>query len=856
MPVPSVPHWSFPFRNALRWIFLSLLVASVQLRADSPNHKQILILHAFHATYSWVEDVNRGILDTLAAADANVDVHVEYLDWKRFPTEENLRLQEALLQAKYRQKPLHLIIAVESPALDFALARRERLFPGVPIVFTGINGYDPAMVAGHSGVTGVGEALDVQGTLNIAFSLHPKVRTVFVLCDGTGIGMMIRRDLERELEHFQRRARFVFLPEQDTESVLAQAVKAPADSLYLIGLFSRDPKGRFLDLWELPHLMQDQGVKVPIYSFYRAGCGQGTVGGSLVSGERQGAVATEMGLRILTGTPPERIPVHTAPTVQRVFDHRMLQRLGIPLSALPPGSEVLHQPQTFYQTHRGLVLGCIAALTALVLALLGLMVRRRAAEQAVRHSEARLRALVEHMPILICAFDAEGQLIEWNSACEQASGCERSKVIRQPRMLTRLVPDETDRGLLRRLATGIDAATDLELPLIHADGEARLILWNSEAGAFPIPGWAGWLVGVDLTERRRAERDRARLSEAFTQAADGILVTDAQGTVLFVNPSGAELLAGHQEGIRGRRLVDLLACTDEPGLPARIGAEALQGSIWKGRFPARRLDGSPFTLEGTLSPIRVGGMVVGMALVFRDITHAMDMEEQARKNQRMESLGALAGGIAHDFGNLLTAIQGAAFLMEEEADDPEAVHSHLRLLENATHKAGELVKQLMGFARARKQESGPLDLHRVLDDVLPILRRTLPPLIQIGCEPGARRPWILGDGGQLSQVLMNLAINARDAMPEGGHLDFVTGNAEGEVWVEVRDTGSGIPEALLERIFEPLFTTKQDGKGTGMGLAMTHAILKHHGGRVEVQSQIGKGTTFRLCFPVMNPEAV
>jgi len=712
------------------FLLLGLMGGGVELGAENPRNKQVLILHSYHLGYVWTSNIHDGILEALKAAGVKVDIRTEYLDWKHFPTTENLARQCESLKAKYRGHPFHLVITSDNIATEFALKHREELFPGIPIVFCGYNGFSPGLMKDLPSVTGVAEHVDGAGTLEVALQLLPHARRVLVVCDGTETGRAVRNTLEAAKGRFQGRLEFEFLGESHSTEEVIQAVDQVSPSTFiLIGPFNQDHEGRFLDLWELPTLLQERGVKAPVFHLYEEALGHGSLGGSLMGGHQQGEAAGHLIARVLQGEEVGRIPVMERPTVRTVVDFREMQRLGISESRLHSGWAVLNPPRSFYERNKGLVL---SSLTLSLLAVIGLsatLVIRMQAEGAVRRSEARLRTLVQHMPVLICAFDSGGKIIVWNRACEQCTGYFDGEVAESSVAETSELLGDEAHARLMGLARGEGRESELELGLCAKNGEPRTVRWFSESRRFPIPGWAGWVVGVDVTRQ-------------------------------------------------------------------------------------------------------------------------LEAEEQLRRSQRMESLGTLAGGIAHDFGNLLTAIQGSVQLLEEDGDDPQQRQHHADVIARAARRGADLVKQLMGFARAEPATLESVDIHELLGELRQMLERTLPRNIDLEIDMGATSHRIRGDGGQIMQMLLNLALNARDAMPSGGRLSFITQNRDEQICITVQDTGAGMSPDVLRKIFEPFFTTKAPGKGTGMGLAMTYSLVQSHGGQIRVESEPGQGTTFHLSFPL------
>lgn len=236
-----------------------------------------------------------------------------------------------------------------------------------------------------------------------------------------------------------------------------------------------------------------------------------------------------------------------------------------------------------------------------------------------------------------------------------------------------------------------------------------------------------------------------------------------------------------------------------------------------------------------------------------DLGERQALEEHARQAQRMETLGLLAGGIAHDFNNLLTGILGHAYLMQT---DPSVSKDHIEGLEviiKSSERAAQLTTQLLGFARGKKTHLAPVDLHHIIQEIAKLLRRTIDKKVRIFTDLTATECHVVGDASQMYQVLLNLCLNARDAMPEGGEIRIATKNAGHSIVVSVSDTGTGIPEDIRDHIFEAFFTTKGSERGTGMGLATVKAIVRNHGGAISLETEVDEGAVFHITLPVSAP---
>jgi PAS domain S-box-containing protein len=371
----------------------------------------------------------------------------------------------------------------------------------------------------------------------------------------------------------------------------------------------------------------------------------------------------------------------------------------------------------------------------------------------------------------------------------------------------------------------------------------------------------------ERTARRRMELQLKVHTTALEAAANGILITDQHGTILFANHAFAGMSGCSQEQLLGTSARLLKSAEHGDSFYRELWATILAGRVWQGRITNRRPDGGLGHEELTITPVKdAGGGITHYIAVKQDVTERARLEEQLRQSQKMESIGLLAGGVAHDFNNLLTVIQGHAALLGADHQLPATLHESAEEILLATERAASLTRQLLAFSRRQILQPRRLNLNEVLDSVTKMLRRLLGENISLQLRPSPKPAWVQADQGMLEQVLINLAVNARDAMPQGGTLLVKVSREQiDETYVglnpqalpgdynciSVSDTGCGIPPEVLPRIFEPFFTTKGVGKGTGLGLGTVYGIVKQHYGWLTVYSEIGRGTAFRIYLPAV-----
>ena len=416
---------------------------------------------------------------------------------------------------------------------------------------------------------------------------------------------------------------------------------------------------------------------------------------------------------------------------------------------------------------------------------------------------------------------------------------------------------------------------EVHLPI---SGEERVFLVTRFPVALSAEGAVvrSGIVAADVTAWRRDQAQRDQLIAAVESTGDLLLIADPSHGVVYANPAFLEQ-AGHDfASTLGRDPLEVLAGAADaaresrPDLAAITQAAEGAGS-WQGRIAARRRDGTTFPCDLAVFPILdASGQVHAHVWSARDVSRQAELETQLLQSQRMEAIGRLAGGVAHDFNNLLTIINGMAELL---LDDPlrDEQRTSVTMIAEAGRRAAGLTRQLLAFGRRQTLTIRDVDLNAVIDGALELIRSAVGSRVQVHFERCEGLWPTRGDVGQLEQALMNLAINARDAMPDHGALRLATENthlvgaceADGAVVPDgdyvvltVADTGSGMPPSVVEHIFEPFFTTKDVGKGTGLGLAMVHGVVRQSGGHIWVTSAPEEGTTFRVAFPRARVSAV
>jgi PAS domain S-box-containing protein len=504
--------------------------------------------------------------------------------------------------------------------------------------------------------------------------------------------------------------------------------------------------------------------------------------------------------------------------------------------------------------------------------------------QALALDASRLAAIVDSSADPVVGEALDGTIVSWNAAAEQTFGWTAKEVL--GRNITLMVPDDLRDELddvMTRAAQG-EAVSHYVTRRLTKDGRQLDISVTTS----PIRGADGSIIGVsalgrDVTEALKAaeamRESEARKSAILAGALDAIITIDHTGRVLEANPATTATFGWTAEEMVGHQLAELIVPEEKRAAHREGIADYLRtgSSPMLGRrlqLTAVRKDGTRIPVEATITEVELPGDPVFTGYL-RDMTaqHAAQAEadrlrERLSQAERLDSLGQLAGGIAHDFNNLLAVILNYAALARVDLP-PGAVRDDLDAISAAAQRAAGLTRQLLTFSRVDQGEVAVLDPNVVATDVCNVLRRTLPATIDVVCklEPDA---WpVRCDTARLDQVLMNLAVNARDAMPDGGTLTIETSNTDLDelsagsrlslgpgryLCLAVSDTGTGMTREVQERAFDPFFTTKPHGQGTGLGLASVYGIARQLDGEVSIYSELGRGTTVRLHLPVPDAE--
>ena len=495
--------------------------------------------------------------------------------------------------------------------------------------------------------------------------------------------------------------------------------------------------------------------------------------------------------------------------------------------------------------------------------------QRKQAEVALRKSEERYRTLFENAPVGIYRTTPDGRILAANPALVRMLGFSSFDELAQADLNANFFAPEYPRSHFIALMEHQGGVAGLEGVWHRKDGEAILIRENARA----IRDESGEILyyegtAEDITEHKRAEAENMRLVTAIEQSAEGVVITNTKGEIEYVNPAFTRTTGYSREEAIGQNPRILKSGRHDAAFYQQLWDTILKGQPWHGEVINQRKDGTLYTEQMSIAPVRGGnGEVTHFIATKQDVSERKIMEAQLQQAAKIEAVGRLAGGVAHDFNNLLTVINGYSELLLDELAQDSTLSGYVKEIHGSGERAAALTRQLLAFSRRQVLAPQVLDLNVVIADLENMLRRLIGEDIVLLTILEPSLGHVKADPGQIEQVIMNLAVNARDAMPFGGKLTIETRNANLDetyahnhptvkacphVMLAVSDTGSGMTPETQEHIFEPFFTTKEKGKGTGLGLATVYGIVKQSEGSIWVYSEVGKGTVFKVYLPAVS----
>lgn len=788
---------------------------------------------------------------------------VEYLDAKRYAVNRLSSTIAELYRRKYAEDPPAVIISCDDDALEFLFAYRDEVFPGIPVVFCGLQleDYDPQLLAGRTGYTGVVERLDMASTIELIPRLQPEVRRIAVIHDRTTSGLADRELLAEIGAGSTGIPRITFLDHGEglTERELLAAVRrlGAGDAVYFVGFF-RDRTGKPLEFHELvPRLAA--ASPVPIYTSAEPYLDHGILGGKVLSGVVHGRSAAGRALRILAGVPVEELPVAVESSNRFMFDYDALRRFSIPLSALPEGSTVIGEPRSFFDRHPRALAWGIAAVATLALfttALSFVLVLRRRMERRLEESEEKYRNLVQDARAIVLGFDLHGCVTFANDFAQAFFGYSESELVhrRLPGTITRAAqpPHDTLTDAFGGIVRAPHGISDFESEILRRNGDRVYVQWANRV-VFDEQGRPTGFVGVghDVTARRAAEQElresEARYRALADNASDVLYLTDETFTPTYVSPSVQALT-----GYTADEFLSLPpAQYNDPetfapirkAMAERLDAEA-RGQrddtvrLWEHRYI--RKDGALVWVETTTKPTRRSdGSFSGLIGISRDVTRRKRIEQSQIDGERI---------VRHDVRSpVASIISGLGLLTESSAPDDAR-----QIVQELQTDARNMLA-LLDFSRDLAMlEQGDYAIQSQSVDVAGVLAELERELVSGGAAASCAvttyngRPLrpsdrleVPGEPLLIRMLFRSLLKNAVEAPPDGPVCVAITNGATPQVTIHNRGV---VPKPVRDRFFEK-YATAGKSRGTGLGTYAAKLVADAHGWEIGFSSSEEDGTS-------------
>jgi len=990
-------HSVAPYLLVLQLAIYLCFVSATLARAE--ENQRVLILQSYHIGFPWSDSVAEGIRSVLGK-EKNVEIFFEYMDSKRHINKPYLEKLLQLYKDKYEDLSLDVIICSDDDALNFLLKNRDNLFPGVPIVFCGINNFTDSRIAGHTNITGAVENPDVLGTLQIALRLHPGTRQVAVVYDQTKSGLANAARLRKIAPDLEKQVEFKHLTNM-TISELRDALRAlPSETVVLHLYFARDKDGVALSLRETSELVNNNSAG-PVYTCWDVSMAYpGSCGGKMVSGYAQGEIAARMVLQILHGESANNIDIiRKSPNVY-MFDHAQMNRFGLSKKDLPNDSIIVNEPFSFYETYKGriwITLGAFVFLLFLIVFFSMNIIRRKQAEQDLLKERTLLKTIIDRIPVMLTHYNPDAKMIylnkefekivgwkteevqdidmmekvypdpdyrqqameymqkastewrefrvqsksgkiidsEWSNICmedgtqigigidvserkkaeevlreseekysklfhsnpqwlhistledgryvevneatKEITGYERDELVGRTSKELGLWADYEERSRLVKVAKEQGGFREQEVAFIKKNGEPVSLLWST--AIIEIMGTAYFINSVaDITDIKQATAALRESEEKYRTVLesnpDPVVVYDIEGSVTYLNPAFTRVFGWSFEEQIGKKIDNFVPEENWPETRMMINKVTVLGESFSG------LETRRYTKEGNILDISISGScyrdqegnIAASVINLRDITEQKSLEGQLQKARKMEAMGLMAGGVAHDLNNILSGIVSYPELLLMDIPEDSPMWKPIKTIQESGMRAADVVEDLLTIARGVASGKEILNLNTMVEEYLDSAEHQklerIHPLTAFKTELDSGLLNITGSASHVKKILMNLVTNASEAIEGSGVVTISTTNRYvdeplkgyedvriGEYAVlSVSDDGSGISAEDLERIFEPFYTKKMMGRsGTGLGLAVVWNCMQDHNGYINVKSS-HKGTVFELYFPVTREE--
>ena len=875
--MPCIPGFRYIYCYALLLISV-LCVFLPDLSHAAKPRKNVLFLNSYENGYSWSDTIVKGVKEGFSQSPYNVDLQVEYMDSKRHTSKAMESMLLNMFQLKFKGTHFDAIISSDNFAYDFLQKHATTSFPGVPVIFCGVNDLTEKDIEQRDLFSGIIENIDASDTIKLALDLRPETKKVVVIGNNDITSVAIRNQVSAALSRFKNQVEIEFWIQSSLDQLLAKVMALTKDSIIYYTPFYKDAHGQFYSAEEVLESIAAVSI-IPIFSNWHFLLGHGIIGGRLVDGMQTGNMAAEKALELFEGKQPRNIAVVKNFLGQYSFDYKQLQKFSINQSELPSGSIIINEPHQFYALHPQtfwLIILSLVVLSIFSILLILSIMRRRRVEESLRQAEEKYHSIFENSALGIFRTTPKGEYLDVNPALARMLGYDSPHdLIENVHNIPKELYVEPEKwSILTDSDPNNEESINFENQYKRRDGSIistnlhMRVIRDSEKTIKYFEGFA-----EDITKSEQARKALKASQQMLKLVLDNIpqLVSwkDCDFSYMGANTSFYSFFGIKDEGrILGKTDFELMPDHQEALTSYEHDQEVirLNQPEYHIEQTMTTTTGKQVRLETTRVPLYDDkGQVVGVLSTSEDVTQRVNLERQLLQSQKMEAIGTLAGGIAHDFNNILTSIINSTELAIMDIREDTMTHQDMTRVLTASQRGSRLVKQILTFSRPNQEDFVSTDISEVVKEAASLIKASLPGNIRVGELFPEEHIMCQADPTQIHQIVMNLCTNSFQAMrSQRGELCIVLST---EIMAGTRakvlditpgyyakmvitDNGPGMSPEIMGKIFDPFFTTKGKTEGTGLGLAVVHGIVKGHQGGIEVWSQPDQGTSFSIYLPL------
>jgi PAS domain S-box-containing protein len=863
---------SYPWRgvNFIYILIIILLLSSLSAYAQDEQINNVLVLNSYHKGFLWTDNLVSGLISVLELEENNIELIIEYMDTKiqGYDTEYKQILFD-FYKYKYQDHKFDIIISSDDNAFNFLREFHEELFPGVPVVFSGVNNIDAPNLVDPNEFTGILETTPFKKTIDLMLELHPKTRKIIIVVDKTPSGEY-RWDITEPILSQYEDIEFIRLSDDYYSSEIEDMVGGLSeDTLVLFFTLYRDKSGRYLSLKEGTLLVSEASTR-PVYITHQQVFPYGVVGGDLLGGFYHGEKVAEIAKRVLAGEELSGIPIVRKSPTQFMFDYIQLERWGIKLSDLPEDSIIVNKPFSFYNEYKYLVFGIIVIviiLVAIIIVLQANIMRRKKAEEKIRAAEDNLKNTFDLSPSIICKANLDtGYFVEASQAVTRILGYSVEEFTSMP-FLELIHPDDQQKSTNEKVEQikGKEV-TFFENRYLCKDGSFKWMAWH---GTKADENGIVTAIGSDIDVRKQAEGSVRRLSTAVEQSPSIIVITDTEGKLEYVNPKFTELTGYSSSEAIGQESNISKSGEQNSEYYKEMWDTIVSGKVWRGQFHNRKKNGELFWESASISAmLNESGDIINYIKIAEDITELKQVEnelinakEKAEESDRLKS--AFLANMSHEIRTPMNGLLGFIHLLNEPNLSKAQIEQYTAIINKSSDRLLNTINDIIDISKIEAGEMIVSYTETSIDDVMEELYSFFLPeaklkglSLSLETSLSTEQAIVVTDSHKFHGILSNLIKNAIKYTEKGSiELGYVLKNDSEPVKVEifVRDTGVGIPQDRIKAVFNR-FEQADTGylrvfEGSGLGLAISKAYAEMLGGEICVTSDEGKGSTFTFTIP-------